>query len=82
MSGLPESGHDSGRFMSTRPNVARIEPHSARRRLNCQSPLTRSAAVLAEIYMLRLEAAALAAKEAARSSSPFVPVSLSAVKAS
>ena len=38
--------------------------------------------MLAEIYMLRLEAAARAAKEAARSSSPFVPVSLPAVKAS
>ena len=38
--------------------------------------------MLAEIYMLRLEAAARAAKEAARSSSPFMPVSLPAVKAS
>ena len=38
--------------------------------------------MLAEIYMLRLEAAARAAKQAATSSSQFVPVSLPAVKAS
>ena len=38
--------------------------------------------MLAEIYMLRLEAAARAAKEAARSSSRFVPVSLPGPKAS
>jgi hypothetical protein len=37
--------------------------------------------MLAEIYMLRLEAAARAAKEAATNSSPFVPISLPAVKA-
>ena len=37
--------------------------------------------MLAEIYMLRLEAAARAAKEAA-TTSRFVPVSLPAVKAS
>lgn len=40
--------------------------------------------MLAEIYMLRLEAAARAAKEAviARSTSGFVPVTLPPVKAS
>ena len=38
--------------------------------------------MLAEIYMLRLEAAARAAKQGATSSSQFVPVSLPAVKAS
>ena len=38
--------------------------------------------MLAEIYMLRLEAAARAAKESATSSSQFVPVSLPAVKKS
>ena len=38
--------------------------------------------MLAEIYMLRLEAAARAAKEAATSSSRFVPVSLLGPKAS
>ena len=38
--------------------------------------------MLAEIYMLRLEAAARAAKEAATRLSQFVPVSLPAVKAS
>jgi hypothetical protein len=37
--------------------------------------------MLAEIYMLRLEAAARAANEAATSSSQFVPISLPAVKA-
>ena len=63
-------------------NVAPIEPHSDRRRLSCQSPLARSAVMLAEIYMLRLEAAARAAKQGATSSSRFVPVSLPAVKAS
>ena len=63
-------------------NVAPIEPDSARGRLTHQSPLVRSAVMLAEIYMLRLEAAARAAKEAATSSSRFVPVSLPAVKAS
>ena len=44
--------------------------------LTCQSPLVRSVVMLAEIYMLRLEAAARAAKEAATSSSQFVPISL------
>jgi hypothetical protein len=42
-------------------------------------------AMLAEIFMLRLEATAWAAKEAAtitRSTSPFVPVTLPPVKAS
>jgi len=34
--------------------------------------------MLAEIYMLRLEAAALAAKEAVTSSSRFVPISYAA----
>jgi AMMECR1 domain-containing protein len=38
--------------------------------------------MLAEIYMLRLEAAARAAKEAATSSSRFVPVPLPGPKAS
>jgi hypothetical protein len=38
--------------------------------------------MLAEIYILRLEAAARAAKDATTSSSRFVPVSLPAVKAS
>jgi hypothetical protein len=39
--------------------------------------------MLAEIFMLRLEATARAAKEAAtRSTSPFVSVTLPAVKAS
>ena len=62
--------------------VAPIEPHSDRRRLICRSPLARSTVILAEIYMLRLEAAARAAKQGATSSSQFVPVSLPAVKAS
>lgn len=40
--------------------------------------------MLAEIYILRLEAVARAAKEAATASSPsrFVPITLPAVKAS
>ena len=38
--------------------------------------------MLAEIYMLRLEAAARAAKESATKFVSFVPVSLPAVKAS
>jgi hypothetical protein len=38
--------------------------------------------MLAEIYILRLEAAARAAKEAVTISSRFVPVALPAVKAS
>ena len=37
---------------------------------------------MAEIFMLRLEAAARAAKEAATASSRFVPITLPAVKAS
>jgi hypothetical protein len=63
-------------------NVAPVEPDSACDRLTRQSPLARSTVMLAEIYMLRLEAAARAAKEATTSSSRFVPVSLPAVKAS
>jgi hypothetical protein len=38
--------------------------------------------MMAEIYMLRLEAAARAAKEAAAIGSRFVPITLPAVKAS
>ena len=38
--------------------------------------------MMAEIFMLRLEAAARAAKEAAAASSRFVPVKLSPAKAS
>ena len=38
--------------------------------------------MMAEIFMLRLEAAARAAKEAAATSSRFVPTTLPAVKAS
>jgi hypothetical protein len=38
--------------------------------------------MMAEIFMLRLEAAARAAKEAATTSSRFVPITLSGVKAS
>ena len=39
-------------------------------------------AMMAEIFMLRLEAAARAAKEAAAASSRFVPITLPAAKAS
>jgi hypothetical protein len=39
-------------------------------------------AMMAEIFMLRLEAAARAAKEAAATSSRFVPITLPAAKAS
>jgi hypothetical protein len=39
-------------------------------------------AMLAEIFMLRLEAAARAAKEAAATNSRFVPMTLPAAKAS
>ena len=39
-------------------------------------------AMMAEIFMLRLEAAARAAKEAAATSSRFVPIKLPAAKAS
>jgi hypothetical protein len=39
-------------------------------------------AMMAEIFMLRLEAAARAAKEAAAASSRFVPIALPAAKAS
>ena len=63
-------------------NVEPFEPHSARGRLTRRSPRARSTVMLAEIYMLRLEAAARAAKEAATSSSRFVPVSLPGPKAS
>ena len=38
--------------------------------------------MLAEIFMLRLEAAARAAKEAATNSSRFVPITLPSAKAS
>ena len=38
--------------------------------------------MIAEIFMLRLEAAARAAKEAATTSSRFVPITLPATKAS
>ena len=38
--------------------------------------------MMAEIFMLRLEAAARAAKEAATTNSRFVPITLAAAKAS
>jgi hypothetical protein len=49
---------------------------------NREERIMEGTAMMAEIFMLRLEAAARAAKEAAATSSRFVPITPPAVKAS